>query len=390
MAFLLGLANLLGSSNLKLGLSIPTRRVDVILAHMSLSAPFGASFDFKLPGFLGGRASRGFAGSSRTSDRLVIGCGSSWTRVFEGKRLVFEEPTAVAVQVETDSILTIGKSAQSLLGKTPSGVKVVFPIEFGRVAHPEHLKNFLQAVLRRINPGFSLWKSFSGPRGVFAQPCAITPVETQLFQEVLQQSGLGGLRTESGILGSFNSLALPEKKQNSSYCMIDIGAQTTEVAVFSAGQLAYEARWEWGGIRFTEMITEIMRQEEQLAVSWHTSEAVKVEFPGMAQARSKNSKIAIRGKDILSQTSKTVIVTAGIFADVFENYIAELLENFELFVSELPTELATSCLENGIYLTGGGSQISDLDTFLAEYLHMPIHLHPNPTLASVQGLVKLT
>jgi len=344
---------------------------------MSSAAPFGSNFGFNFRKL-----------SSGSQDELAIDCGSSWTRVFEGKRLVFDEPSALAVQIETGSVIAIGKHAQNLIGKTPVGVRLIFPVEFGRVAHPDYLKIFLQAVIKRINPGFSLLRSLNGPRGIFALPAAITPVETQIFEEVLQQANLGGLKTESGIMGSFKSLALSEK-QSSSYCVVSIGAQTTQVGVFSAGQLAYEARWIWGGMRFTEIIMEVMRQEEQLAVSWHTAEAVKLELPSLLQNRSRHAKVAVRGKDILSQASKTSVITVGIFAEVFELYISELLENFELFISELPTELATACLENGLYLTGGGSQINDLGTFLTDYLHTPVHLHPNPALATVQGLVKM-
>lgn len=321
-------------------------------------------------------------------DFLIFDCGSSYTRVFEGKRLVFEEPTALAIQSDTGAVLAIGKQARNLIGKTPPGVKVFFPIESGRVAYPDQLKTYLQVVVKRITSGFALFQNFIGVRGRFALPSAITPIETQLYEEVLQRAGLGGLKLESGITGSYKSID-SSSKQKSSYCVASLGAQTAQVGIFSAGQLAYETRWNWGGIRFTEMIQDIMRHEEQLAVSWHTAEAVKLELPSLLQNRSRNSKVAVRGKDILSQSSKTAVVTVGIFATAFEQYISELLENFELFISELPTELANSCLENGIYLTGGSSQISDLNTLLAEYLHTPVRSHLNPSLATAQGLVKM-
>jgi rod shape-determining protein MreB len=181
-----------------------------------------------------------------------------------------------------------------------------------------------------------------------------------------------------------------KSKASESCCVMSIGGQTTQVGVFSAGRLAYESRWSWGGVKFTEIIQNIMSQEEQLAVSWHAAEAIKLELPSLQSDKAHNSKVAIRGKDIINQSSKTKIVNISIFAQAFAEYYAELLENFELFVSELPTELATACLENGIYLTGGGSKIVDLSDHLSKRMHTIVRVHANPELATAQGLVKMS
>lgn len=321
-------------------------------------------------------------------DRMTIDCGSSNTRMYLGKRLVFDEPTAVAVQVASKNVVAIGKKAQALIGKTPPGVTVFFPVYEGRVAEPEYLKYYLQVVLQRVAPGFSVQNMLFGAKGVFGLPTAATSVEQQLFQEVLQQAGLGGLQQVSRIQGGYTS-CIPNPKDTQPYCVVAIGGQTTEVGVFSAGNLAYEARLGWGGIRFTELIQSVLNQHEQLAVGWHTAEQAKQQLPGLQDKKSRSAKIAIRGKDIVSQVSKTTVVEAGVFAASFEAYITELLEFLELFFSELPTELATSCLEHGIFVTGGASQMVAIPAYITEHLHAEVHTSANPSLAIAQGLVKM-
>ena len=321
-------------------------------------------------------------------DRLTIDCGSSNTRVYVGKRLVFDEPTAVAVQLDSKNIVAIGKKAQALVGKTPSGVNIFFPIFEGRIAEPEYLKVYLQAVLQRVVPGFSLPTMLFGAKGVFGLPTAATPVEQQLFQEVLQQAGLGALKQISRIEGGLRS-CVPNPTDTQTYCVVAIGGQTTEVGVFSAGELAYEARIGWGGIRFTELIQTVMNQEEQLAIGWHTAEVTKQQLPSLQDKKTRGTKIAIRGKDILSQVSKTTVVEAGIFSEQFEEYTRELLRFLELFFSELPTELATACLDDGLFITGGASQLADIPTHITEHLQVQVQVCPNPSLAIAQGLVQL-
>lgn len=321
-------------------------------------------------------------------EELTIDCGSSRTRIFEGKRLVFDEPTALAVQDETNSVLAVGKNAQGLIGRVPIGVSLIFPVEFGRVAHPEYLKIFLETVVGRLTPNFSLLKTFRSIKGTLALPTAITPVEQQLFQEVARQAGLGSLTLKPGIVGAFKSM-VSSRHQSNSHCLVVVGAQTTQVGIFSAGQLSYEARWEWGGLRFTEIIKEIMRQEEQLAVSWQTAESVKLELSSLLPGKLARSKVAVRGKDILSQASRTAVVSAEIFLPVFKQYINELLENFELYLSELPTEMATACLEEGLHLVGGSSLVMGLENSLAEHLHTPVFLSRSPALAVVEGLAEV-
>lgn len=322
------------------------------------------------------------------SHLLTLDCGSSNTRIFIGKRMVFLEPTAVAVHLQSESVLAIGAKAQKLVGKTPPGVSIVFPILEGRVAEPNYFKLYLQAVLQRVARSQSLRQILTGHQGLLGLPANATQVEKQLFEEVLQSAGMGGVKIKPGIWGNFLT-SIPKPKQTESYCLLSIGAQVTEIAVFSAGELAFETRFAWGGIRFTELIQEVMRTEEQLAVGWHNAEALKMQLPNFDHAKSRETKLAVRGKDIVSQSSKTVVVKAGIFEEAFSEYTLELLEQIELFLSQLPTELATSCLEQGLYLSGGGSLISDLKNKVAKQIQAEVYPDDSPELSRAQGLVRL-
>ena len=56
---------------------------------------------------------------------------------------------------------------------------------------------------------------------------------------------------------------------------------------------------------------------------------------------------------------------------------------------EAPPELLSDILEQGILLTGGGSQLSGLDQLLVEKVRIPVLLSDDPMTSVVRGTGKV-
>ena len=64
--------------------------------------------------------------------RIGLDLGTSNTLVFvEGKGIVIEEPTVVAVSIEDRNVLAIGTEAKEMIGKVPDNIVARRPLKEG-------------------------------------------------------------------------------------------------------------------------------------------------------------------------------------------------------------------------------------------------------------------
>lgn len=319
------------------------------------------------------------------TDSLLIDFGSANTRIYFGGTMLFHEPTCVAVHTRTQSVIAIGEKALKLLGKTPSSVVVSFPIIFGEIAHTQNLEYFLTAVLRQIVPELQLKRYILGLSATIAIPGSLAPAKKMLLQQVLKTVGFTKIIfVESGFVIA-KSIAKRDPKLKD-ICVLDLGAQKTEISIFSLGELIASESYKWGGIYLTELLQSIIRSKYQCVVGWQVAETAKKEIGSVVASKEK---IAIQGKDLISQASKTVIIDAGDVKTEFASFFSELLDTIQQFIALLPSEVAVSVLDKGIYITGGTSQINGIDQFIIEKFKCDVLMSTQPQKDVSIGLQSL-
>src|SRR5262252_9967405 len=90
-----------------------------------------------------------------------------------GRGLVVEEPSAIAIDRASGRTVAVGRSADALTGKEPSGIDIVHPLQDGVVADLDAAAAMLQAFLRRAGVRRGLLR----PRAVICVPGGATWVE---------------------------------------------------------------------------------------------------------------------------------------------------------------------------------------------------------------------
>ena len=101
------------------------------------------------------------------------------------KGIVLNEPSVVAIDINTGSILATGYEAKEMLGRTPETIKAVRPLKDGVIADftatQLMLKNMIKKICTRYNTG--------KPRVVVGVPSGITEVEERAVEESVIQAG---------------------------------------------------------------------------------------------------------------------------------------------------------------------------------------------------------
>ena len=72
---------------------------------------------------------------SKLSNNVGIDLGTANTLVYvEGKGIVVNEPSVVAVNEKTGQVVTVGKAAKEMLGRTPAHITAVRPLVDGVIS----------------------------------------------------------------------------------------------------------------------------------------------------------------------------------------------------------------------------------------------------------------
>src|ERR1700760_1673707 len=108
------------------------------------------------------------------SGGVAIDLGTVNTLIWvEGRGLVLEEPSAIAVDDTTGSVTAVGEAADALADKEPKGIRVIRPLRDGVIADLDATAELLHGFLRRSG-------ALSGPfkrRAVVCVPGGATWVE---------------------------------------------------------------------------------------------------------------------------------------------------------------------------------------------------------------------
>jgi rod shape-determining protein MreB len=325
----------------------------------------------------------------RNNASLYFDVGSTMARVIQGSDVLYCEPSCIAVHTKSEQVVAVGVKAYQLLGKTTEQVELIFPIQYGVVANRFAFEQLLQAILKSVQPHSDLWSLILGLHGGYAALSTISPSETAVLRRSLKAVGLGRVQPINQMVAAALHLKLRDRV-GQSYCLIDIGGQVSEVAIVTGGEVVASTRLKWGGVQCTERIQEAIMEKHECAVSWHTAEVVKRQLGIVSDDDSfTKHKVSIRGKHLLSQLGQTVVVSNQDIAPVCTEFAYELFKAIQQLFTQAPTEVVTSCLEQGIFLIGGGSLLKGLPEFLQKNLHTEVNVSQEPELVVSRGLTEM-
>ena len=148
---------------------------------------------------------------------------------------------------------------------------------------------------------------------------------------------------------------LTEDEKGLGTCMIDIGAGTTDIAIFTQGAIRHTAVLPIGGDQITNDIA--------MALRTPTSEAEEIKLSkGVAMHSLAEAEEMIEVPGVVDRPARQL--SRQRLADVIEPRVTEL---FELVQSELRRSGYEELLSSGFVLTGGAAAMEGMDA-LGEYV----------------------
>ena len=94
---------------------------------------------------------KSFVQKFQLSRNIGIDLGTATVLVYvQGKGIVLEEPSVVAVDTNTDTILQVGKRAQQMLGRTPGNIAAVRPLRDGVISQYEVTLKMIEYFIHQV------------------------------------------------------------------------------------------------------------------------------------------------------------------------------------------------------------------------------------------------
>ncbi|MDP4162433.1 MAG: rod shape-determining protein [Bacillota bacterium] len=306
---------------------------------------------------------------------LGIDLGTANTLVFlKGKGIVLREPSVVALQTDTKSIVAVGNDAKNMIGRTPGNVVALRPMKDGVIADYETTATMMKHYIREATKSKG-W--FTGkPYVMVCVPSGITAVEERAVIDATRQAGAKDAYTIEEPFAAAIGANLPVWEPTGSM-VVDIGGGTTEVAIISLGGIVTSQSIRVAGDEMDEAIIHYIRKNYNLMIGDRTAETIKVEV-GSAGDTDGVDNMEIRGRDLLTGLPKTIEITAKEIATALHDTVYSIVDAVKNTLEKTPPELASDIMDRGIVLTGGGALLRNLDKVIGEETKMPVLIAENP------------
>lgn len=312
---------------------------------------------------------------------LAIDLGTANTLVYaRGRGILLNEPSVVAVDVSTNTVVAVGAEAKRMIGRTPDHIRAVRPLQDGVIADydvtAEMLRYFVRKVLRRRG-------AFTGPRVVVCVPSGITSVEQRAVSEATYAAGARRVHIISEPMAAAIGAGLPVNQPSGSM-VVDIGGGTTEVAILALGGIVAATSVRVAGDAIDAAIVDHVRTEFALLIGERTAEELKISVgSAFPVAGPKNAEI--RGRDVATGLPRNVTISGDELRKAMEPPLARIVAAVRATLDRCPPELAGDLVTHGVVLTGGGALLRGLDARLSHELGVPVQAADRPLDSVVLG-----
>ena len=290
----------------------------------------------------------------------------------QGKGIVLNEPSVVAIDTRTNKVLAVGSEAYRMVGRTPSNIRAIRPLKNGVISDFDMTQEMLSYFISKLSvKGF-----MSKPDIMICAPTNITEIERKAIIQAAEQSGGGKvyLEYEPKVAAIGAGLDIFKPRGN---MVIDMGGGTSDIAVLSLGDIVASESVRLAGDQLNSDIAEYIKEHHGLIIGEHTAERIKIEL-GTAQKVDDPQTMEVRGRDVASGMPKQIETNENEIADALHDTLEQIVRASVAVLEAVPPELASDIIDRGIMLTGGTAMLHGIDKLFSDRLKVPVVVSQDP------------
>ena len=318
---------------------------------------------------------------SRFSTSVAIDLGSTVTRAYIPGRDLVELPSVVAVERSGNSVkvVAVGQAAKNRVGRTPENMRTVHPVNEGVIGDYALLEALLREVLHEVAPN----KSMVGPRLLLCVPSSLSEVERKAVQESARAIGARQVQLISKSVAAAIGAGLSIRDAGANV-VLDLGGGLAELSVLSLGGLVDTRIIRVSGTTLDRAIVSYVEGRHKVLIGSRAAEELK-RAVGTATRPTSPTESSVTGRDLTTSIPRELAISGDEVYYAIYPLLKQLVEGLRAALGALTPEMAADVSDQGILLTGGTSELANLDVFLRDQTGLPIVVAEDPHRATIRG-----
>ena len=314
--------------------------------------------------------------------RIGIDLGTANSLVYlAGTGIVLNEPTVVAISSDDNRVLAVGNEAKEMLGRTPGNIQASRPLREGVIADYVITEAMLKYFIDRACGNSRFFK----PEVMICVPAGVTSVERRAVLDATLSAGAKVAYLIDEPLAAAIGARIPIAN-SSGNMIVDIGGGTVEVAVICLGGVVVHNSVRVGGTKIDEAIQSAIRRKYGLIIGENQAEEVKIKIASATPVKNNEDKsLQVRGRDAVTGLPKMIDLTTNEVCEYISEPVSKIIQAVKTVLEQTPPELASDIIDKGIVMSGGTSQLNNLDRLMTEQTGVPCHVAENPLLCVAFG-----
>lgn len=289
----------------------------------------------------------------------------------EGKGVILNQPSVVAVDTRKDQVLAVGDDALAMVGRTPNYILATRPLKDGVISNHTLTK---ELICRFVNKVYD--SKLIKPRVAVCVPAAITGIESDAVVEAVVAAGARQVFLIDEPIAAALGCGI-DILQPAGHMVVDIGGGTTDIAVISLGGKVKSTSVKVAGNTFDDEIQKYARLKFNVAIGLRTAEELKKQV-ACCRPSEFSAEMEVKGRSLLTGLPQRLTVGTGDLYEAVMPLAEQIAVAAHQVLEHTPPELAGDIYSAGVVLTGGGSMLKGLDEYLSQQLKVKVRVADDP------------
>lgn len=316
---------------------------------------------------------------------IGVDLGTTNIKIFDqSSNKILKEKNVIAIANKKD-LFAYGDEAYEMHEKAPANISVTFPVHYGVIADYNNMQMLINEFLKKLGEDKGKYADF-----IVAVPTDITEVEKKAFRDLVKGCSVKSknvLVADKPVAAAIG-LGLDVKAPTGTL-LVDMGGETSEISVLSLGGIVLSQLNQIGGNKLDESIISYVKKTYGTDIGKKTACTLKENIGTALLVEGEMEEMKAFGRNIVSGLPCQITLTSeDIYNAIIEN-INSLINAIKMLLERIPPELSADIINHGLYLTGGASQIKNLDKLLTQELNIGVNITEEPTESVVRGLVQI-
>lgn len=316
------------------------------------------------------------------SKDLGIDLGTMFVRLADSTQVLMQEPTIVAIEVDDQKMVAVGREALDMSGRVPDNIEVARPLRNGVIADYEITETLLSYMLQRVSGSLRVFR----PRVMISVPYGVTSVERRAVFEAVMEAGAREATLIQQSLAAALGIDLPIGSPSGNM-VICLGGGCTEASIMAMYSIVAADTLRKGGLDLDDAIVNYVRRKYGVVIGQITAEQLKFKI-GAAVPQETENTLEVQGQDQVTGLPRPVTLTTGEIVEALQDPLKDVTESCRRVLERTPPELVADIIDRGVALCGGGALLRGIDKLLTKTLGIPAYLVDNPMTCVVEGAVR--